>query len=117
MGFSAGAGLTMGVILDHDEQSRPNFAATIYGYMDDAALPTDAPPIFIVATQADALIPSERSIKIYEKWTAAKVPAELHLFEQGPHGFAFRRLGLPVDHWTALFENWLRSRALLSATP
>jgi len=115
MGFSAGAGLTMGVILDHDAASRPNFAAPIYGYMDDDMPPKDAPPIFIVATQADALVPSERSVKIYQKWTTARLPAELHLFEQGPHGFGFRRLGLPVDHWPEHFENWLRSRALLPA--
>ena len=117
MGFSAGAGLTMGVILDHDPTSRPDFAAPIYGYMDDAPPPKDAPPIFIVTTQADGLVPAERSIRIYQKWTAAKVPAELHLFEQGPHGFGFRKLGLPVDHWPELFENWLRSRALLPASP
>jgi acetyl esterase/lipase len=113
MGFSAGAGLTMGVILDHDAASHPDFAAPIYGYMDDNRLPQDAPPIFIVATQADGLIPSERSVRIYQKWIAANVPAELHLFAQGTHGFALRRLGLPVDHWPELFENWLRSRALL----
>jgi acetyl esterase/lipase len=117
MGFSAGAGLTMGVILDHDAASRPNFAAPIYGYMDDEPLPKDAPPIFIVASQADGLVPSERSIRIYQKWTAAKLPGELHLFEQGPHGFGFRQLGLAVDHWPQLFENWLRSRALLPALP
>jgi acetyl esterase/lipase len=116
IGFSAGAGLTMALILDHDEASRPNFAAPIYGYMDDKALPKDAPPLFIVATQADSLVPSERSVRIYQKWTAAKLPAELHLFEQGPHGFGFRALGLPVDHWPELFENWLRSRSLLTAS-
>jgi acetyl esterase/lipase len=113
MGFSAGAGLTMALILDHDEASRPNFAAPIYGYMDEKALPKDAPPLFIVATQADSLVPSDRSVRIYQKWTAAKLPAELHLFEQGPHGFGFRALGLPVDDWKRLFENWLQSRSLL----
>jgi acetyl esterase/lipase len=80
--------------------------------MDDKPLPQDAPPVFIVATQADGLIPPQRSVSIYQKWIAAKVPAELHLFAEGPHGFALRRLGLPVDHWPELFENWLRSRVL-----
>ncbi|HEX3398482.1 MAG TPA: alpha/beta hydrolase [Steroidobacteraceae bacterium] len=115
MGFSAGAGLTMGVLLDHDAESRPDFAAPIYGYMDDVAPPNDAPPIFIVATQADKLVPSGRSVMIYQRWTAAHLPAELHLFEQGPHGFGTRQTGLPVDQWQGLFEQWLRSRGLITA--
>jgi acetyl esterase/lipase len=115
MGFSAGAGLTMGVVLDHDESSRPNFAVSLYGYMDDREVMKDAPPTFIVATQADGLVPSERSIRIYQRLTAAKVPAELHLFEQGPHGFGFRKLGLPVDHWPESLERWMTSRGLMPA--
>lgn len=115
MGFSAGAGLTMGVVLDHDAASRPDFAAPIYGYMDDVAPPKDAPPVFVVATQGDALVPSARSVMIYQRWTAAHLPAELHLFEQGPHGFGTRQTGLPVDQWQNLFESWLRSRGLLPA--
>jgi acetyl esterase/lipase len=113
IGFSAGAGLTMGVLLDHDAESRPDFGAPIYGYMDDVAPPNDAPPIFVVATQADKLVPSGRSVMIYQRWTAAHLPAELHVFEQGPHGFGTRPTGLPVDQWLGLFEQWLRSRALI----
>ena len=115
MGFSAGAGLTMGVLLDHDADSRPDFAAPIYGYMDDVAPPKDAPPVFIVATQADNLVPSGRSVMIYQRWNAAHLPAELHIFEQGPHGFGTRKTGLPVDQWQGLFEQWLRSRGLITA--
>ena len=115
MGFSAGAGLTMGVLLDHDAESRPDFAAPIYGYMDDVAPPQDAPPVFVLATQADGLVPSSRSIMIYQRWTAAHLPAELHLFEQGPHGFGTRQIGLPVDQWQGLFERWLRAHGLLPA--
>jgi acetyl esterase/lipase len=113
MGFSAGAGLTMGLILDHDPASRPNFAAPIYGYMDDKPVPQDAPPLFITATQDDVLVPAEQSVKIFRAWATAKKPAELHLFEQGGHGFGFRKLGMPVDHWPDLFERWLRSQRLL----
>jgi acetyl esterase/lipase len=115
MGFSAGAGLTMGVLLDHDADSRPDFAAPIYGYMDDVTPPKDAAPIFIVATQADNLVPSGRSVMIYQRWTAAHLPAELHLFEKGPHGFGTWQTGLPVDQWQGLFEQWLGSQGLLTA--
>jgi hypothetical protein len=50
---------------------------------------------------------------IYQRWTAAHLPAELHVFEQGPHGFGTRPTRLPVDQWLGLFEQWLRSRALI----
>jgi acetyl esterase/lipase len=115
MGFSAGAGLTMGVALEHDAASRPDFAAPIYGYMDDISPPADAPPVFIVATQADDLVPSGRSVMIYQRWTQAHLPAELHLFEKGPHGFGTRHTGLPVDQWQDLFAAWLRSRGLIGS--
>ena len=117
MGFSAGAGLTMGVALDHDADSRPDFAAPIYGYMDDVAPPADAPPVFIVATQGDNLVPSGRSVMIYQRWTAAHLPAELHLFEKGAHGFGTRHTGLPLDQWQSLFDAWLRSRGLIEPRP
>jgi acetyl esterase/lipase len=116
MGFSAGAGLTVGVVRDHDASAKPNFAAPIYGFDVDyqQPLPADAPPVFIVATQADESVPIEQSILLFSEWTKAKVPAELHVFEKGPHGFGISQLNLPVDHWTDAFEQWLKSRGLLS---
>jgi acetyl esterase/lipase len=115
MGFSAGAALTMGVVLNSDPETRPDFAAPIYGYMDDVPPPANAPPVFIVATQEDNLVPSARSVMIYQRWTSAHLPAELHLFEKGAHGFGTRHTGLPVDQWEGLFDAWLRSRGLIAA--
>jgi acetyl esterase/lipase len=117
MGFSAGAALTMGVVLSGDAETRPDFAAPIYGYMDDLPPPANAPPVFVVATQADNLVPSARSVMIYQRWTSAHLPAELHLFEKGAHGFGTRRTGLPVDQWEGLFDAWLQSRGLIAAQP
>src|SRR5258708_29049958 len=51
MGFSAGDGLTMGVLLDHETDSRPDFSSPIYGYIDDVAPPNAAPPIFFFHSQ------------------------------------------------------------------
>jgi len=73
-----------GVLLDHDADSRPDFAAPVYGYMDDVAPPKDAPPVFIVATQADNLVPSGRSVMITNAGALRIYPRSCHLFEQGP---------------------------------
>jgi acetyl esterase/lipase len=109
MGFSAGAMTTMSVVLKADAESRPDFAASIYGAMEDAPVPKDAPPLFIVHTQADALVPAAQSTKMFHAWTAAERPAELHLYQAGPHGLGMRKVGLPVDGWTEAFEGWLRA--------
>ena len=114
MGFSAGAGVAMGVVKNHDAESAPNFAASIYGLEpENLPVPPDAAPLFIVATQSDEQIPVANSVKIFQTWTAAGKQAELHLFDRGPHGFAGRRQDLPVDRWTQLFETWLRSRGFV----
>jgi alpha/beta hydrolase fold len=45
MGFSAGGRVTVGVALEHDAASRPNFGASIYGTLwEDITVPADAPP-------------------------------------------------------------------------
>lgn len=113
MGFSAGAMATMSVVLKADVESRPDFAATIYGAMENVPVPKDAPPLFIVHTQADSLVPAAQSTKMFNAWTAAGRPAELHLYQAGPHGFGMRRVGLPVDDWSDAFEAWLRAGRLL----
>jgi acetyl esterase/lipase len=110
IGFSAGAITTMGVILDGTAAERPNFAAPIYGAMiEDKAPPVDGPPLFLVVTQDDNAVPAEQSVQIYNRWTAAGLPAELHVYERGGHGFGMRKLKDPVGQWTQAFEAWLAS--------
>jgi len=107
MGFSAGAYTTMRVVLDSPAADRPDFAAPIYGAMDDQTPPKDAPPLFIAAAQDDPTVPVTKSLAIFNAWTAADRPAELHIYERGGHGFGARHLGKPVDGWTNAFAAWL----------
>ena len=72
----------------------------------------DTPPSFIFHTTADELVPPDNAISYYTALTAAKVPAELHIFQEGHHG-----LGLAMGHetvgaWPSLLNNWLRNRQL-----
>jgi acetyl esterase/lipase len=69
MGFSAGAILTTGVLIDYDAASRPNFAAPIYGMtVDPTKVPADAPPIFIACAEDDPLLPSTNSANLFAAW-------------------------------------------------
>ena len=113
MGFSAGGMLTMGVVMKNDVESRPNFAAPIYGgNTNGVAVAKDAPPLFISAAQDDP-VASVRSAQLYLAWKAAGRNAELHLYSQGGHGFGMTKRGLPVDSWIDRFGDWLNTQGLL----
>lgn len=117
IGFSAGAITTMGVILNSTTAERPNFAAPIYGAMiEDKVPPPDGPPLFLVVTQDDNAVPAEQSVQIYNRWAAAGLPAELHIYERGGHGFGMRKLKEPVGQWTTAFEAWLASHGWAGTT-
>lgn len=115
MGFSAGAMTTLILADSSDPAVRPNFAASLYGAMLKAGPSPGAAPLFIVAAQDDPQAPPGRSADMFLRWTNAKVPAELHLYERGGHGFAFRPHQLPADGWTEAFEAWLTSRGYIRA--
>jgi acetyl esterase/lipase len=114
IGFSAGAITTMGAVMNDDPADRPNFAAPIYGAMDHKAPPADAPPLFIAVTEDDPAVPATESVAIFARWNAALLPAELHVYEKGGHGFGMTPHGLPVDSWTVAYEAWLRSHGWLT---
>lgn len=72
------------------------------------------PPAFLFTTTADTAVPAENSIAFYLALKKAGVPAELHVFEKGPHGVGLD-LQDPVEGaWPGLMANWLRSRGLLT---
>jgi len=118
LGFSAGAMVALGVATQYEPASRPDFAAPIYGTgVDAAAIPGDAPPLFIVAAGDDPLLPAEGSARLYTAWKTAGHPAELHLYAQGGHGFGMKKQGPPVDTWIDRLGEWLRMQGLLEPTP
>jgi len=114
MGFSAGARVTVGVALEHNAESRPNFAAPIYGALwEEIIVPADAPPLFIALANDDELA-VEPSMALYGAWRAAGQPVELHIYSQGGHGFGMRRQGLPADRWIDRFGEWLQAQGFLA---
>jgi len=114
MGFSAGGRVTAGVALEHDAQSRPNFAAPIYGALwEDITVPADAPPLFMALANDDELA-VEPGLALYSAWRAAGHPVELHIYAQGGHGFGMRKQGLPADHWIDRFGEWLQIQGFLA---
>ena len=81
---------------------------------NDRRVGPETPPTFLFHTTADTAVPVENSVRFYLALRAAKVPAEMHIFENGAHGVGLA-LGDPgLSSWPALLSNWLRGRGLLT---
>jgi acetyl esterase/lipase len=105
---------TVEVALAKDPLVRPDFAVSMYGAaLTPEAPAAGAPPLFIAAAQDDPELPALNSIAIFERWTQGGMPAELHIYEKGGHGFGFRRHHVPADDWPASFQAWLASHGYL----
>ena len=71
------------------------------------------PPTFLFSTGADTTVLSENSVQFYLALRQAKVPAEMHIFENGPHGVGLDLGDQALGMWPTLLANWLRGRGLL----
>jgi Esterase/lipase len=68
----------------------------------------DTPPTFLVHSTDDKTVPVENSIMFYEALKAKGVPAEMHIFEYGGHGFGLAPNDPTLGEWTTLCEAWIR---------
>jgi acetyl esterase/lipase len=113
LGFSAGAMVTSGALLQKDAAGRPNFAAMIYGgpFGVMPAIPEKLPSMFLAWAQDDALtlVPV---VKFYDALRAAGHKPEVHIFSAGGHGFGMRKQGTSSDRWIDAFYYWLESQGL-----
>ncbi len=137
LGFSAGAHLAAALsthfdkrlydVIDAADQAscRPDFAVIVYpGYLAIAEQnfaanaeihPTEqTPPSFIVQAEDDP-VHVENATVYFLALKNAQVPAELHIYAQGGHGYGLRRTELPVTGWPRLVETWLRTIQILPA--
>jgi acetyl esterase/lipase len=111
MGFSAGAMVTSGVLLQADAAARPAFAAPIYGgpFGVMPAIPPKLPPIFMAWAQDDELA-QQPVVKFYEALRAAGNKPEVHVYSAGGHGFGMRKQGTTSDHWIEEFYWWMQAK-------
>src|SRR5689334_22873220 len=72
------------------------------------------PPTFIFHTTNDNGVPVENSVRFFLALRKAKVPVEMHLFENGPHGVGMALADPTLSAWPGLLMNWLRARGLLT---
>jgi acetyl esterase/lipase len=80
---------------------------------NDLQVTGQTPPTFLFHTTNDAAVPVENSLRFYLALRKAKVPVEMHVFENGPHGVGMALNDPSLSSWPSLLMNWLRARGLL----
>ena len=137
LGFSAGAHLAAALGTHFDKRlydpvdaadqlgCRPDFEVIVYpGYLalseqnftanPEIKVTEKNPPAFIVQAEDDP-VHVENSTVYFELLKQAKVPAEMHLYAKGGHGYGLRHTDLPVTSWPQLVEVWLHTIGVLPA--
>ncbi len=134
LGFSAGGHLAAWASTNGDKRAyeaiddadkadcRPDFAVVIYpggvvkrGTSDlapEMRVDAKTPPMFIAMSNDDRVGP-ENAVQLYLALKRAEVPAELHIYADGGHGYGIRKTDSPSATWPRRCEEWLRNRKLL----
>lgn len=121
MGFSAGGELVNWVCARFDDGKmdagdpverqpcRPNFQAMIYpGRSGDIQPTAGSPPVFLACSYTDRQDIAEGLAEAYLRFKRANVPAELHIYSTGGHGFGVRATNTkPVGSWLKRFDEWM----------
>lgn len=137
LGFSAGGHLSAAASTRFDRpayeridavddlDARPDFAVLVYpGGMEDPSDPENpvahvtpqTPPMFLAHAGDDQVSPIN-SVNMYSALKKAGVPAELHVYASGGHGFGLRPGPHPCSTWPQRCEDWLRSSKILPPRP
>ncbi len=132
LGFSAGGHLAAAAATNFDQRQyeaideadkascRPDFAVLVYpAYLTageslapEIRVGPKTPPVFFAHAGDDRISP-ENSIRMYLALKRAGVPAELHVFVSGGHGFGLRPSEHPSSGWPRHCEAWMRKSGLL----
>lgn len=131
LGFSAGGHLAAALSTHFEKRlydrvdaaddlsCRPDFAVVVYpGYLalqdqnmatnPDIKPTSDTPPTIIIQAEDDP-VHVENATNYFLQLKEAKVPAELHIYAEGGHGYGLRRTSQPVTAWPLLVEKWLHT--------
>jgi len=75
---------------------------------------SQVPPTFLFTSSSDTVVPPENSVAFYLALRKKGVPAELHIFENAPHGVGLDFEDPAMGSWSNLLLHWLRARQLVS---
>lgn len=137
LGFSAGGYLVAEISTNFErrlyapvdaadkESCRPDFAVPVYpghlwvdgkGYKlnPNVRVTRQTPPTFLVQAEDDNVDGVNQVLTYFIALKDAGVPAEMHIYAHGGHGFGLRRTSLPITEWPGLVEVWLHTIGMIS---
>lgn len=88
----------------------PDLAKQLSG---ELTVTKETPPTFIFQTNEDTVVPAENSLQYFLALRRSAVPAEMHVFEKGPHGVGLANDDVALSSWSVLLANWLRGRGVI----
>lgn len=136
MGFSAGGHLASTLSTHFEEETKPNFSVLIYPvismdkniahmgsrnnligkhpsdamiklYSNELQISNQTPPTFIVHASDDSAVPVENSLYYYQALKKNGVPAEMHIYPTGGHGFGLALGKGALASWPSLMIAWI----------
>ncbi|MFT3700835.1 MAG: alpha/beta hydrolase [Agriterribacter sp.] len=85
-------------------------AEKIQLFSNEKQVTTQTPPTFLIHAGDDKVVDVDNSIAFYEGLRHNKVPAEMHIYPKGDHGFV---LNIPIDDWMSLCMRWMKAGAIV----
>ncbi len=82
-------------------------------YSNELNVTKDTPPTFLILADDDKTVLPQNSVDFYLALKKFDIPAEMHIFQEGGHGFGMTKKNLPVDQWPDLFYNWLKAQKII----
>ncbi len=91
--------------------------ALVRSLSNEKQVTRETPPTFLFHTDEDKGVPAENSVSFYLALRSAGVPAELHVYQRGPHGIGLGAKVPGTSEWPKALGNWMRNRGLLESNP
>jgi acetyl esterase/lipase len=93
------------------ENPEPSLVALL---SNEKQVTTETPPVFLVLSTEDTAVAAENSINFYLACKEKQVPVEMHVYEQGKHGFGMGKGDPALSTWPGLMVEWLKKRGILA---
>lgn len=90
-------------------------AELVASFSNETQVTARTPPTFLFHTSEDTGVPPENSVAFYLALRKAGVPAELHIYERGPHGVGLAQKDPVLSTWPERCRAWLETRGFLKA--
>ena len=89
--------------------------ATMLLFSPEKQVTADTPPTFLVHAGDDAVVSPQNSIFFYQALLGKQVPAELHIYQKGGHGFGLNNKTTD-DDWFLRLMSWMKVTGIIKSS-